>query len=84
MYEGYQSHQLTFISYLSAFLYCKYIILANSSGGGLKGMKHGSPMVSKDHLNFTGKCTLLISFNDPKFGYRNSKSTLAHSKYLKV
>ena len=83
MYEGYQSHQLTFISYFSAFLSWKYIILTNSSGGGLKGMKHGSPMVSKDHLNFTGKCTLLISFNDPKFGYRNSKSNLTHSKYLK-
>jgi len=83
MYEGYQSHQLTFISYLSAFLGCKYIILTNSSGGGIKGMKHGSLMVSKDHLNFAGKCALPTSFNDPRFGERNPRSTLAHSKYLK-
>lgn len=82
MYEGYSSHQLTFITYMSAFLGCKYIILTNSSGGGMEGMKHGSLMVSKDHINFAAKCPIPTTFNDPRFGERNPKSTLAHSKYL--
>jgi purine-nucleoside phosphorylase len=83
MYEGYSSHQLTFITYLSAFLGCKYIILTNSSGGGLQGMKHGSLMVSKDHINFTAKCPIPATFNDPRFGKRNPRSSLSHSIYLK-
>jgi len=83
MYEGYSSHQLTFITYLSTFLGCKYIILTNSSGGGIQGMKHGSLMVSKDHINFSAKCPIPSTFNDSRFGERNPKSTLAHSKYLK-
>lgn len=83
MYEGYSSHQLTFITYMSAFLGCKYIILTNSSGGGMEGMKHGSFMVSKDHINYAAKCPIPTTFNDPRFGERNPKSSLAHSKYLK-
>mmetsp|Transcript_11122 Transcript_11122/g.12507 ORF Transcript_11122/g.12507 Transcript_11122/m.12507 type:complete len:454 (-) Transcript_11122:339-1700(-) len=83
MYEGYSSHQLTFITYLSAFVGCKYIILTNSSGGGLEGMKTGSLMVSKDHLAFAGKCPIPAVFNDARFGERNLKSSVSHSKYLR-
>lgn len=83
MYEGYSSDKLTFITYLSAFIGCKYIILTNSSGGGLVGMKHGSFMVSKDHINFAAKCPIPATFNDSRFGHRNPRSTDAHSVYLR-
>jgi purine-nucleoside phosphorylase len=83
MYEGYSSDKLTFITYLSAFIGCKYIILTNSSGGGLVGMKHGSLMVSKDHINFSAKCPIPAIYNDKRFGVRNPKSSLAHSEYLR-
>lgn len=83
MYEGYSSHQLTFITYLSAFIGCKYIILTNSSGGGIEGMKCGSLMVSKDHLAFATKCAIPATYNDPRFGIRNLHSSDSHSVYLK-
>ena len=83
MYEGYSSDKLTFITYLSAFVGCKYIILTNSSGGGLVGMKHGSLMVSKDHINYAAKCPIPATFNDSRFGERNPKSSKCLSEYLK-
>ena len=83
MYEGYSSHQLTFITYLSAFIGCKYIILTNSSGGGLEGMKWGSLMVSKDHLAFASKWAIPATYNDPRFGVRNLHSSDSHSVYLR-
>lgn len=82
MYEGYNSMQLTFITYLSAFLGAKHMILTNSSGGGLEGMQVGSLMVSRDHINFSRKCAIPAIFNDPRVGTRNPHSTDAHSKYL--
>jgi len=82
MYEGYSSLQLTFIVYLSAFLGAKYIILTNSSGGGVEGMKVGSLMVSGDHINWAGKCALPQIYADPRVGTRHPKATDGHSKYL--
>ena len=83
MYEGYQSHELNFITYLSAFLGCKYMILTNSSGGGVKGMKAGSIMVSSDHFAWASKCPVSPVVNDPRFGskYVNA-SRSGHSPYL--
>lgn len=84
MYEGYKSHQLTFITYLSAFLGCQAIILTNASGGGILGMEHGSFMVSKDHLNYASKCPISSTYNDQRFGpNRHFESSNAHSEYLK-
>ena len=56
--------------------------MTNSSGGALEGMNYGSLMVSKDHINFAGKCPLSAAYNDSRFGERNPKASLSHSKYL--
>jgi purine nucleoside phosphorylase len=58
MYEGYNSMQLTFITYLSAFLGCKTMVITNSSGGGMEGMGVGSLMVSRDHINWANKVAI--------------------------
>jgi len=83
MYEGYSSMQLTFITYLSAFLGCKFMILTNSSGGGIPGMKAGSLMVSKDHINYANKTPVPSIYNDKRIGFRHPSSTAAHSEYLR-
>jgi purine nucleoside phosphorylase len=82
MYEGYNSMQLTYIAYFSAFMGCKYLIITNSSGGGVKGMKCGSLMVSKDHIAWASKCAIPAIYNDPRVGFRHPHSSAGHSKYL--
>ena len=83
MYEGYNSMQLTYIAYFSAFMGCKYLIITNSSGGGVKGMKHGSLMVSHDHIAWASKCAIPAIYNDPWVGVRHPHSTDGHSEYLR-
>lgn len=82
MYEGYNSMQLTFITYLSAFLGCKTMVITNSSGGGMEGMGVGSLMVSRDHINWANKVAIPQIFTDPRVGVRHPHSSAAHSKYL--
>lgn len=65
MYEGYDSNQLSFIAYFSAFFGCRYLFITNSSGGGVEGMKVGSIMVSHDHMAWASKCPVPPIYNDP-------------------
>ena len=82
MYEGYTEKDVTFISYLSALLGCKHMILTNASGGGVKGMEVGSFMVSTDHINWIGRRPLCAIASDPRMGVEHPDSSNAHTTYL--
>jgi len=82
MYEGYNKNQVGFISHISGLLGCKTIILTNSSGGGIEGMKLGSVIVSTDHINNTIECPVTDAHIDPRFGNDNLTSTECHSPNL--
>ena len=82
MYEGYNNNQVSFISHISALLGWRFIILTNSIGGGIVGMKPGSIMISKDHINFTTEQPVSSCWSDKRFLSQHFKGTSCHSKYL--
>jgi len=46
-------------------------------------MKHGSLMVSHDHIAWASKCAIPAIYNDPWVGVRHPHSTDGHSEYLR-
>ena len=82
MYEGYNNNQVSFISHISALLGWRFIILTNSVGGGIIGMKPGSIMISRDHINFTTEQPITSWWTDSRFKASHFNGSLSHSKYL--
>jgi len=58
-YEGHSLEDVCFATRLMSFLGSQLLILTNSSGGILDGMKPGDLMIIEDHINLTGQNPLI-------------------------
>ena len=80
-YEGHDLSEVIFATRLIGHLNIKTLILTNSSGGFLDGMKPGDFMIIEDHINLTGQNPLLGP-NINKFGPRFPDMSEIYNKDL--
>lgn len=80
-YEGHDLSEVVFATRLVAQLGAKTLILTNSSGGFLDGMKPGDFMIITDHINLTGQ-NPLIGKNIPELGARFPDMSEVYNKNL--
>lgn len=50
-YEGYSNYQISYLSYLSAFLGCHSLLVTNASGSSIPGSKPGDIILVNDYIN---------------------------------
>jgi len=68
-YQGYSMEQVTFPVYVMRLLGIRRLIITNAAGGVNTDFAPGDLMVITDHINITGKNSL-IGENDERFGVR--------------
>lgn len=68
-YEGYPPEVLTFAVRASLVAGCHTLVVTNAAGGCGDGMKEGSIVLIRDHINLAG-INPLVGPNDPRLGTR--------------
>ena len=80
-YEGHSMKDVTYPVFVMSQLGVETLIVTNSSGGFLNGMKPGDFMVIEDHINLIGE-NPLRGPNDDTFGPRFPDMSEAYNKDL--
>lgn len=80
-YEGFEMKEVTYPIYVMKQLGVEALIVTNACGGINTGFKPGDLMIITDHINFSGRNSLM-GVNDDRLGPRFPDMTEAYNKEL--
>jgi purine-nucleoside phosphorylase len=83
LYEGFDSHAVTFATRVMGGLGVKQLILTNAAGGVNTSFSQGALMVIDDHINLMGQ-NPLAGPNDERFGPRFPDMSAVYSSRLRA